>query len=266
MSVNDNPLPIRWCCLQHVPFEGPGHLAVWCHERGYPLSCVELWKDLALPAPDEFDGLFVLGGPMNVYEEAKYPWLGPEKELIVRAISDRKPVLGVCLGAQLLSAVLGGTVSEMLDKEIGWFPVNLTAVGRDSDVFRGFPDKFMAFHWHGDSFSIPPRAFHLAQSEACDEQAFVYENHVVGLQFHLESTEQMIAGLIENCGEDLGCGYYIQDPHTIKSCANYLPVAEDLISRLLDNLIFSSRAQCPSDNFNDEQGRSIGNPSYARGR
>lgn len=126
MDANHDPLPMRWCCLQHVPFEDPGHLATWCQVRGYPLTCIELWKDRALPAPDEFEGLFVLGGPMNVYEDEKYRWLAVEKELIAQAITDGKPILGVCLGAQLLSVMLGGTVIEMVDREIGWFPVRLT--------------------------------------------------------------------------------------------------------------------------------------------
>lgn len=255
MSANNDPLLLRWCCLQHVPFEGPGHLATWCQARGYSLTCIELWKDRALPAPDEFDGLFVLGGPMNVYEDAKYPWLAGEKELISRAISDRKPILGVCLGAQLLSVVLGGTVSEMLDKEIGWFPVDLTPAGRDSDIFRGFPQSFMAFHWHGDSFSMPPHAIHLAQSDACDEQAFVYENHVVGLQFHLELTEQTVAGLLEHCGNDIGCSPFIQDPDAILSCANYLPDAQALLAKLLDNLISASAAPLATVMPNDCQQR-----------
>lgn len=237
MTVHVAPSRIRWCCLQHVPFEGPGHLAVWCHERGYPLSCVELWTDRTLPKPDEFDGLFVLGGPMNVYEEAKYPWLGPEKEFIARAISDRKVVVGVCLGAQLLSVVLGGTVSEMVDREIGWFPVDLTPAGRESAVLGGLPQSFMAFHWHGDSFSIPPQAIHLAQSDGCDQQAFVYEDHVVGLQFHLEASESAIAALIEHCAEDICCGQYIQDPYAIASNTDYFSEAQSYLSRLLDNLV-----------------------------
>lgn len=242
MSINQDPLPIRWCCLQHVPFEGPGHLAVWCQERRHFLTTIEVWQNRGLPLPEEFDGLFILGGPMNVDEEGKYPWLGPEKKFIARAIFDRKPVLGICLGAQLLSVVLGGTVREMLEKEIGWFPVELTRAGRDSSFFSSFPDEFMAFHWHGDSFSIPPHAIHLAQSDACDEQAFVYKNQVVGLQFHLEASEQSIAALIDNCGEDMCCGRYIQDPYAIASCANHAPVAQGLLSRLLDNLISSPSA------------------------
>jgi GMP synthase-like glutamine amidotransferase len=255
MDANRDSKSMQWSCLQHVPFEGPGYLAKWCQRRGFPLTCIELWKSCALPAPDEFDGLFILGGPMNVYEDAKYPWLVPEKDLIARAISDRKPILGVCLGAQLLAVVLGGSVTEMLGEEIGWFPVELTSAGRNSNLFRGFADEFMAFHWHADSFSIPPHAVHVAQSDGCDEQAFVYENHVIGLQFHLESSEHTIGALIEHCGDDIGCGRYIQDPDTILSGANHIRDAHVLLTNLLDNLISTSKAPTATTMPYDRQQR-----------
>ena len=231
-----SPSLMRWHILQHVPFEGPAYLATWAKRSGCSLTCTEFWKEVSFPKTHEYEGLFILGGPMNVYEDKKHPWLAAEKEFIGRAISDRKPILGICLGAQLLAVVLGGSVTENLDKEIGWFPVDLTRAGRDSSLLREFPDQFMAFHWHGDRFSIPPRAIHVARSEACDEQAFVYENHVVGLQFHLESTENSIAAMIKHCGEDMSCGPYIQDPCAIEDCGNYLPGAHRLLFKLLDNL------------------------------
>ncbi|RIK77334.1 MAG: amidotransferase [Planctomycetota bacterium] len=240
MTANNRMVSPRWHCLQHVPFEGPGYLAVWAEERGYRWACSAMWENPALPASGEFDGLIVLGGPMNVYEDAKYPWLAQEKEFIARAISDRKPVLGVCLGAQLLAVVLGGAVTGMFDKEIGWFPVELTRAGRDCSLFRGFPEEFMVFHWHGDAFSIPPQTVHVAQSDACDEQAFVYDDRVVGLQFHLETNEQSIAALIEHCGEDTACGRYTQDPESMTSRADRATEGHVLLARLLDNLAAAS--------------------------
>jgi GMP synthase-like glutamine amidotransferase len=200
------------------------------------LTFTRLWQEAAFPPSDRYDGLFILGGPMNVYEEMKYPWLAAEKEFIARAVTQRKPILGICLGAQLLSVVLKGSVTENPDKEIGWFPVYLRDAGRESMLFRDFPNWFMAFHWHADGFSIPPRAVHVACSEACDEQAFVYENHVVGLQFHLESDTSSIAALIANCGEDLGCGRYIQDPFAIQDGADHQRVAHYHLFKLLDTL------------------------------
>ena len=235
-----NPSQMCWHCLQHVPFEGPAHLATWVHRREYLLTRTRLWTDFTFPVPDAFDGLFVLGGPMNVYEEATYPWLASERDFIERAISDGKPILGVCLGAQLLAVVLGGSVSQMFDKEIGWFPVELTQAGRDATLLRDFPDSFMAFHWHGDCFSIPPGAVPIARSDACEQQAFIYENHVVGLQFHLETSRESVAAMIQNCGEDMCCGPYIQDPYAIEDCADHISAAQQLLFKLLDKLLLSS--------------------------
>ncbi|MFQ5790461.1 MAG: type 1 glutamine amidotransferase [Acidobacteriota bacterium] len=230
---------MRWHYLQHVPFEGPAYLDSWAQSRGHALGRTEVWAGGQFPVLDELDGLFVLGGPMSVYEEDRYTWLTPEKAFIQKAIMGEKPILGICLGAQLLSGVLGGTVTENPRKEIGWFPVDLTREGREAAWFRNFPDQFLAFHWHGDRFSIPPGAVHAARSEACAEQAFVHGDRVIGLQFHLESTEESIAALIQHCGEEITCAPYIQDPPTIEEYADRLPETHALLDGLLDALVAS---------------------------
>jgi GMP synthase (glutamine-hydrolysing) len=177
---------------------------------------------------------------MNVYEDSTYRCLAPEREFIERAITDRKLILGVCLGAQLLSVVLGGSVNQLVEKEIGWFPVQLTQAGRDSSLLRGLPDWFMAFHWHGDCFSIPPGAVHIARSDACEQQAFAYANHVIGLQFHLETSRENVASMIQNCGDDLSCGPFIQDPYSLEDGTEHMSAAHQLLYKLLDNLLLSS--------------------------
>lgn len=121
----------------------------------------------------------------------------------------------------------------------------------------------MAFHWHGYSFSIPPRALHVAQSDGCDEQAFVFDIFIIGLQFHLESTEQTIADLIEHCGEDLGCGRYIQDPYALAGSANYVLDAHVHLSRFLDNLVRCSAAQRTTGTLNDQREQPTENPALA---
>jgi GMP synthase-like glutamine amidotransferase len=231
---------MRWLLLQHVPFEGPGYLTAWVESRGFVLHRAELWKEAVFPQKDAYDGLFILGGPMNVYEVHQYPWLASEQHFIARAISERKPILGICLGAQLLAAVLGGEVSEMSSPEIGWFPVDLMSTGRDSVLFQDFPDRFTALHWHGDRLSIPLRAIHVARSQACEEQAFVYENHVVGLQFHLELGPTNVAAMIAHCGDDVSCGQYIQSAHALENCVEYVPAAQQLLFGLLDKLAVCS--------------------------
>ena len=229
--------PMHWHCLQHVPFEGPGHLATWVAERRHTMTFTKLWEDASFPPPDQYDGLFILGGPMNVYEDSKYTWLTEEKKFIALAVKERKPVLGICLGAQLLSITMGGSVTKSRYNEIGWFPIHLTRESHSSFPFCDFPDHFMAFHWHGDRFSIPPGATHVANSDACHEQAFVYKDHVVGVQFHLESTYDNIASLIEHCGDDIGVGPYIQHPKAIQDLADCLPSARYNLFKLLDSLI-----------------------------
>lgn len=228
---------MRWRCLQHVPFEQPGLLAKWVADRGHALSVTQLWQSEPFPHPDEYDGLFVLGGPMNVHEEAVYPWLADEKSLLAKVVASNKPVLGICLGAQLLAVALGGEVTKANCKEIGWFPVHLTAEGRRSRLFADFSDPLMAFHWHGDRFTIPPGAMHIATSAACAEQAFVHDGRVVGLQFHLETDANSIAALVEHCHNELVDGPYIQDAAAIKNATEWMPAARDHLFKLLDRLV-----------------------------
>src|SRR3990172_5902996 len=160
--------------LQHVPYEGPGAIAEWAQSRGHELRVTELYKAAPPPAEDvEF--VVVMGGPMNVYQETEYPWLAAEKAFLSGAIGAGRVVLGICLGAQLLADVLGGKVSKNKQAEIGWFPVEITDDGRDLELLEGFPTPFIALHWHGDTFSIPPDALHVASPAACRNPAFAYD-------------------------------------------------------------------------------------------
>lgn len=228
---------MRWQCVQHVPFEGPAHLAAWARARGHELTCTQVWTGAPFPRLDDFDALFVLGGPMNVDEEDRYPWLKAEKALLGEAIAAGRPLVGICLGAQLLSLVLEGAVTRNACKERGCFPVDLTRDGRQSFLFTDFPDRFPAFHWHSDRFSIPPGAVHVAGTEACPEQAFVYRDRVIGLQFHLESTEDSILSLIEHGREATTCSPHIQDPISMEEFVRNLPVSQSLLEALLDALV-----------------------------
>jgi GMP synthase-like glutamine amidotransferase len=197
--------------IQHVPFENAGNIEAWAKANGHTLTKTVLYYDEAFPEPDDFDLLVVMGGPMNVYEEKDYPFLKREKAFLKDAISKKKRVLGICLGAQLLSDVLGGKVTANANKEIGWFKVKLTADAKKSPVFKNLPQEFMAFHWHGDTFSIPPGGKCMASSEATANQAFEYDNgRVVGLQFHIESTDDGINRLTKNCGDELVPGKFMQ--------------------------------------------------------
>jgi len=177
---------VHW--LQHADFEDLGCIAPRLAANGHKVSGTRLYAGETPPDSAAFDALIVMGGPMNIYEYDRYPWLRDEKRLIRAAVDAGKRVLGVCLGAQLLADVLGGPVTRNADSEIGWFPLSLTAAGRESALFADLPRDFTGFHWHGDTYALPPGAECLATSEACAQQAFALGQRVLGLQFHLEVT------------------------------------------------------------------------------
>ena len=175
---------VHW--FQHAEHETLGCIEPWLKSRGVQLRCTRGFDGDAFPRARDYDWLIVMGGPMNVYEQDRHPWLAAEKKAINDAIVNNRKVLGICLGAQLLADVMGGAVSQNKYKEIGWFDVELTS-DRPS-LLMDWPKKFQAFHWHGDTFKIPPGCVNLAKSDACVNQAFARGNAMLGLQFHLELT------------------------------------------------------------------------------
>ena len=202
--------------IMHVPFEGPAAINTWAKERGYEETYTRLFEETDFPSPDDFDLLVIMGGPMGVNDEEEYPWLKNEKEFIKKCINAGKPALGICLGAQLLANCLGANVKKNLYKEIGFFPVSLTPLGWNSPIFGKLPATFDALHWHGDTFDIPKGALHIASSSGCPNQAFSFEDRIIGLQFHIESTRQSLENLIKNCGDELlEEGEYIQRPEVL---------------------------------------------------
>ena len=221
--------------LQHVPFEDLANIESWAKERGHDVTSTLLFENEKPPSIRDFDWLVVMGGPMNIYEEDKYPWLADEKRFIREAIDEGKPMLGICLGAQLIADVLGGKVRKNEHKEIGWHSVVLTPEAEMLPAFRGFPFMFTAFHWHGDTFEIPPGAIRLAVSKGCANQGFQYGN-AIGLQFHLESSMDSIDHLIHNCGDELVEGSFIQKPDEILGGIDNLPGMNRLMELMLDNI------------------------------
>jgi GMP synthase (glutamine-hydrolysing) len=219
--------------FQHVPFEGLAFIESWAIARGYTLSSTRFFAGEALPQIQDIDFLIVMGGPMNIYETEKYFWLTEEKRFIEQAIQQDKIVLGICLGAQLIADVLGAKVTQNAFKEIGWFPVELTA---ESAAFHSLPQQFNALHWHGDTFELPRGAVHLARSEGCENQAFVYGEKVLSLQFHLEATPTSTQQIIANCGNELVQGKYIQMPEEMMGKAENFTAANLLMAQVLDNL------------------------------
>jgi GMP synthase-like glutamine amidotransferase len=216
---------MRFHCLQHVSFETPGLLAAHIRERGHSLHTTALFLDEPLPSTAEFDALIIMGGPMSVHDEAVYPWLRKEKELIAAAIREKKRVLGICLGAQLIALVSGARVYPNPQKEIGFWPLRWTAAA-NTLVFQR-PTDTLVFHWHGETFDLPAGAVLLASSEACVNQAFALGDHVLGMQFHPEVTPEIIRAMIDHEGEELVDAPYIQPAADMLAKAANLPEAAD---------------------------------------
>lgn len=180
--------------LQHVECEPPGIITRFLKRgKNVYVKTVEIYNGGKIPASvKDMDALLVLGGPMGVYEEKKFPFLTKELHLIEKALETRIPVLGICLGSQLLAKAAGGNVFPGGKKEIGWYSVQLTDDGEKDEIFNGFPKKFMALHWHGDTFTLPKSCVHLAYSSFFSMQAFRAGANAYGFQFHVEVTAPMI--------------------------------------------------------------------------
>jgi GMP synthase-like glutamine amidotransferase len=223
-------------CLQHAAFEGPGNLESWAKNKGHKFSKTILYYEEDLPKMSDFDLVFILGGPMSVNETKEYPWLNAEKAFVKEAIKNDKAVVGICLGAQLIAEALGSKVTKAGHKEIGWHPVTLTPDAKGSPVFGSFPQKFTAFHWHGETFKTPSTAIKLAKSAACEDQAFEFNKKVLGLQFHLEFTDDGINRIIKNCREDMDGGKFVMKEADMKSRNEYLAETRGLMDSMLDNM------------------------------
>lgn len=216
--------------LQHVPFEGLGFIENWALENKHSLSATKFFEKHQLPNLTSFDMLIVMGGPMSVYDEEKFPWLKEEKTFIKKAIEADKIVVGICLGAQLIAEVLGAKVYPNKGKEIGWFPIQKTG----HFFFKSLPDDFFVFHWHGDTFDLPRKAVHLASSVACRNQAFLYNKRVLALQFHLEATETTLQQMIENGRNELTEGEFIQNEKLIMREMKHCGENNKTLARILD--------------------------------
>jgi GMP synthase (glutamine-hydrolysing) len=226
--------------LQHVPFEDIAHIQNWADRRSITVSKTALYSGDQFPFIDDFDVLVVMGGPMNIYQHRQFPWLTPEKLFIEKAISASKPVLGICLGAQLIADVAGAKVYPNKHKEIGFFDIERTTQDGNSDLFKSISENFCAFHWHGETFDLPAGTTALAQSEICKNQAFQLGDRVLGLQFHLESTPASIGKLMRNCGDELIDAPYIQSAEKMQTMVDKTLSINPLMDTIMENLIKSS--------------------------
>src|SRR5690606_32557455 len=182
-------------------------------DNGHRLTATHFFDESwQIPNLAAIDALIILGGPMNVFDETRYSWLAKEKEFIKAAADEGKKLLGICLGAQLLANVLGAAVKPAPNKEIGWFPVLAT---EESKALPWFYERFVegptVFHWHADKFETPYGAINLASSEANKNQAFAIGDHILALQFHVETTPADIQVLLENARAEVVPGNFVQE-------------------------------------------------------
>ena len=183
--------------VKHVDMEGPGLIEDCLRQENISHQVLNLESGLRLPKLDHFTHVVILGGPMNVYQEDRYPFLRTEDFFIKEAIQRGKLILGICLGAQLIAKALGAKVFKAPVKEIGWYDVSLTRIGTIDPFFSQLPNTFPVFQWHEDTFEIPHSAILIATSSLVPHQAFRYGDNAYGLQFHLEVTQQMIREWVE---------------------------------------------------------------------
>ncbi|MFI9616840.1 type 1 glutamine amidotransferase [Streptomyces sp. NPDC052023] len=188
--MSDRP----WHVLQHVPFEGPALLSGAAAEAGAELKVHHLWDGDPVPGLRDTGGLIVLGGPMNALDDRRHPHLAAERRLLRQALRERVPVLGVCLGAQLLAAAAGADVTQGPEPEIGPGSVSLEAAAQDDPLFHGLGPRTPVFHWHQDTFTLPEGALLLASSGRYPNQAFRLGPRAWGLQFHIEVDAAAVEG------------------------------------------------------------------------
>ncbi|MBN2410608.1 type 1 glutamine amidotransferase [candidate division KSB1 bacterium] len=223
--------------FQHVPFEGPGSIESWALEYKLNISKTRFYYGDPPPDLNKIDCLVVLGGPMNVNHDDKYPWLVQEKDIVKEAIEKNKVVIGICLGAQIIADVLGAKITPNKQKEIGWFNIIKNPAAQSVKIADFLPDETLVFHWHSDTFDIPDNAIPLAQSEACQNQGFVYNDNVIAMQFHLESTRESIELLIENSKDDLVDGPFVQEPEKMLKCEQRIVEINFIMEKCLSALL-----------------------------
>lgn len=227
---------MRAVCLQHVPFEGPGAFAEALAKRGVSLDHTLVPRD-GVPK-DAGDLLIVMGGPMSVSDSD--PWITEETEFIRAALLAGKPMIGVCLGSQLMAKALGAMVRPGTALEIGMTPVCLTDEGKRDPVFGAGPDVFQAFEWHGEIFDLPRDCVALAGSEIAPLQAFRYGHRAYGLLFHLEMEAGGIDSLCRECAQDL-MQARLTAQHVTSAALPQLPQLHQTADRLIGHLLQSSR-------------------------
>ena len=218
----------------HVPYEGMGCIENWINSHNHSVSYTRFYENFKLPISEDIDWLIVMGGPMSVYDESIYPWLREEKQFIRKMIDSGKTVIGICLGSQLIAEVLGAKVYANKQKEIGWFDIEQTV--KNQLITAGIENRFPVFHWHGDTFDLPVESIRLFRSEVTQNQAFLYNKNVLGLQFHFEVTAELMKQMIENGQAELMKSDTIQSADEILNQTAFIEANNLKMFSILDYL------------------------------
>lgn len=222
--------------LQHVPFEGLGCIENWTTLNNHSVTFTKFYEPFELPHLTDFDWLIIMGGPMGVYDETIYPWLSDEKGFIKKAVANGKTVIGICLGSQLIAEVLGAKVYPNKQKEIGWFDIKLNESAQSLPLFEEFEHQFKVFHWHGDTYDLPTGSNHLFSSDVCLNEAFLFHENVLGLQFHFEVTPTSLRDMVDNDAGELLESETIQTGEQILSCPELIESNNKMMYKILDYL------------------------------
>ena len=224
-------------CLQHDPYVTSGTIPEWANSRNVNFITIELYNETYFhPVPDEEAALIILGGPMNIYETEKYPFLNDSRKIIKDFINAGNKVFGICLGAQLISDVMGAKVSKNDHKEIGWWEVQV----RNTGLFADYPPLPYLFHWHEDVFDLPEGAILWASTGISSHQAYTLGENILAVQFHPEVNDELIDTFLKNDRKskrpNCGIGPYSQSKEEILSLSKeYLKENRTYFFSLLDN-------------------------------
>lgn len=224
--------------IAHADFEKPGYIETWAKNNGYVTQEVHPYKGESLPKANSFDFLVVMGGPQSPLQMEEAPYLMDEIQLIKAAIEMQKPIVGFCLGAQLIGEALGAKTERSPNREVGMYPIELLETAKNDPIFQQFPSKINVMHWHSDMPGLTNESVLLARSEGCPRQVVRYSDKIYGFQCHLELTKDLVEGMIKNCPDDLRHGKYISTADEMLK-VNYSEI-NSRMHLILDAIISSS--------------------------
>ena len=219
----------------HAPFEMPGSILTWATAQNHDIEFTHTYRGEQLPHVQEIDFLIVMGGPQSPLNISDAPYLQDEIIFVKEFIKLDRPLLGFCLGAQIIAESLGAKTERSPYKEIGMFPIQFTETALADKCFSAFPSELAVMHWHNDMPGLPNGATILAASAGCPRQILRFKGKVYGFQCHPEMTADSISGMVKHCAEDITADKFVQDAQTLLN--HDTKTMNNLLNKFLDNLI-----------------------------